>query len=179
MAHKRAKQCNGRYKPWFTNGLRNACKKKNCLYKTFLLKRTVITELKYKQIKNKLTSIIRKCEKEYYMKVLEQEKHNIKGTWKILNSIIRKGQKSTSFPDSFENNGATLKNKMDIANGFNDFFVKVGPKLAEKIEEPNGNIHVDPYQGRINCISMLLNDIEEILILLENVNIRNLQAMTI
>ena len=50
---------------------------------------------------------------------------------------------------------------MDIANGFNDFFVKVGPKLAEKIEKPNGNIHVDPYQGRINCNSMLLNDIEE------------------
>ena len=95
------------------------------------------------------------------MKVLEQEKHNIKGTWKILNSIIRKGQKFTSFPDSFENNGATLKNKTDIANGFNDFFVKVGPNLAEKIEKPNGNTNVETYLGRSNGNSMLLNPIEE------------------
>ena len=46
----------------------------------------------------------------------------MKGTWKILNTIIRKGNISSNYPDSFIHNGATVKNKQDIANGFNDFF---------------------------------------------------------
>ena len=51
------------YKPWMTNGLKNACKKKNLLYKYVLRSRSKQSEYKYKTYKNKLTSILRKCEK--------------------------------------------------------------------------------------------------------------------
>ena len=50
-------------KPWFTNGLKHACRKKNHLHKVFLKKRAKGSEEKYKQYKNKLTSILRFCEK--------------------------------------------------------------------------------------------------------------------
>ena len=50
-------------------------------------------EEKYKTYKNKLTSILRD-RKKYYKKLLEKEKNNIKGTWNILNTIIRKGHKN-------------------------------------------------------------------------------------
>ena len=50
-------------KPWFTNGLRNACHKKNNLYRQFLEKRSHITEQSYKMYKNKLTKILRNAEK--------------------------------------------------------------------------------------------------------------------
>ena len=79
-------------KPWLTNGLRNACLKKNKMYKDFLKKRTKTSESKYKTYKNKLTSILRYSEKGYYQ-TLEIHKHNIKETWKILNTIIRKNIK--------------------------------------------------------------------------------------
>ena len=45
-------------KKWMTNSLINACKKKNMLYKQFLHLKTQESELRYKQYKNKLTSII-------------------------------------------------------------------------------------------------------------------------
>ena len=122
---------NGCIKPWFTKGLRNACRKKNCLYKKFLQNRTNTAEMKYKAYKNKLTSALRNCEKKIYIKLLEQEKKNVKGTWKILNTIIRKGKRSSNYPDSFIHNGATVKNKKDIANGFNDFFCKRRTKLSQ------------------------------------------------
>ena len=54
----------GCIKPWFTKGLRNACRKKNCLYKKFLQNRTDAAEMKYHAYKNKLTSILRNCEKK-------------------------------------------------------------------------------------------------------------------
>ena len=61
---------NGCIKPWFTKGLRNACRKKNCLYKKFLQNRTDTAEMKYQAHKNKLASVIRHCEKNYYIKLL-------------------------------------------------------------------------------------------------------------
>ena len=36
------------YKPWFTNGLKNACKKKNTLYKKFLKTKSKVDQSKYK-----------------------------------------------------------------------------------------------------------------------------------
>ena len=59
------------------------------MYKQFLRNRTKESECKYKSYKNKLTSILRFCEKEYYNKLLVKEKNSTKGTWKILNSIIK------------------------------------------------------------------------------------------
>ena len=71
-------------KPWFTLGLRNACKKKNMLYRRFLQNRR-INETKYKVYKNKLTTILRLAEKEYYDKLLEKNKCNVKLMWHTLN----------------------------------------------------------------------------------------------
>ena len=50
-------------KPWLTNWLKQACKKKNLLYRQFLKKRSTASEERYNKSKNKLTGILRYCEK--------------------------------------------------------------------------------------------------------------------
>lgn len=50
---------------WITEGLQNACKKKNTL-----CSRTKDAENKYRKYKNKLTNILRVCRKEHYSKTL-------------------------------------------------------------------------------------------------------------
>lgn len=72
--------------PWITKGLKNACKK---LYREFLKNRTEQAENKYKIYKNKLTTILRISKQEYYSKLLDRNKSNIKSIWNILN-VIRK-----------------------------------------------------------------------------------------
>ena len=72
-----------------SKGLLNACKKKNSLYKKFIKDRTKEAEDKYKNYKNKLIGIIRKCKQDYYNKWLDSNKNNSKGLWNILNSLIR------------------------------------------------------------------------------------------
>ena len=83
-------------KPWMTNGLKNACRKKNLLYKDFLKTRTNVSEEKYKKSKNKLTAILRLCEKQYFTELLEINKGNMKETWKILNGLINKKKRQTN-----------------------------------------------------------------------------------
>ena len=124
-------------KPWMTSGLVNACRKKNKLYRDFIKYRTSDKEAKYKLYKNKLMCIIRKSKKEYFNKLLEINKNNIKGTWNILNKIIR-NKTNSNYTDHFIENNRTITNMNEVVEGFNNFFVGVGPNLANEINPPLG-----------------------------------------
>ena len=88
---------------------------------------------KIQNYKNKLTSILRTAEKEYYSKLLTDAKGNIKSTWKILNTIINKKTNTSKLPSHFECNEINIVSKQSIADGFNNFFVDVGSNLDKKI----------------------------------------------
>ena len=75
-------------KPWMTKGLITSCNKKNRLYKNFIRLKTPHSEEKYKRYKNKLTTLLRFCEKQYYSDLLQQYSNNIKKTWGVLNDVI-------------------------------------------------------------------------------------------
>lgn len=89
---------------WITKGLQNACKKKNTLYREFIKHKTKEAENKYKKYKNKLTNIMRICKKEHYHKILDNNKNNIRGIWKLLNNIIRNGSGQVHYPQYFIEN---------------------------------------------------------------------------
>ena len=61
-------------KPGMTHSLKQACKKKKLLYRQFLEKISVASEERYKKYKNKLTGILRYCEKKLYREK-KQRKH--------------------------------------------------------------------------------------------------------
>ena len=124
-------------KPWLTTSLKNACKKKNSLYKDFLKYKTVSAEFKYKRYKNKLITILRNAEKEYYSRLLHNHSNDIKGTWKILNGILRTNWSCSNIPKEFKKGNGSVSTRAGVVNGFNDFFVNVGAELAAKIPERN------------------------------------------
>lgn len=135
--------------PWLTKGILNACKKKNNLYKQFIKVKTKEVEQRYKMYKNKLTEIIRTSKQMYYRNKLYENKNNIKGTWDILNNLIKQGHSEKSYPDYFTDEKGDNYNGINIANGFNNFFVNVGPELAvgipcHKVEYGNTTIKTNP-----------------------------------
>lgn len=52
----------------------------------------------YKSYKNKLINLMRCNKKEYYRKLLEENRSNIQGTWKVLNRIIQKDIGKANYP---------------------------------------------------------------------------------
>ena len=79
--------------PWMTTGLQNACKKNNLLYRNFIKNRNETKESRYKRYKNKLTKILKRCEREYFSNLLKDYKHDAKKIWKVLNNVMnKKGQ---------------------------------------------------------------------------------------
>jgi len=130
-------------KPWFTKS-RTLAEKKNTLYRKFFKTKNVDDKLRYKAYKNKLTSILRYCEKQYYSQQLSISKGNIKRTWDIINGLIKPKRGNDVEFDELSKIGP-LK---DVANGFNVFFTDIGPNLARKISPSPNNVE-DFLKNRI------------------------------
>ena len=77
-------------------------KKTNCIRDLLKNQQLLIIET-YKKYRNKLNTLLRLAKQSYYCDLLDQEKNNIKNTWKVLNSII-----------SFQNKAFALKNLFQI-----------------------------------------------------------------
>ena len=58
-------------------------------------------------------------------------------------------------------NGELIANKSEIANGFNIFFVAVGPKLASTIKQDNNNVNIFDFMGDSITNSMFLEGVVE------------------
>ena len=79
------------------------------LYRQFLKKISVTCEERYKQYKNKLTGLLRYFEeKKHFTELLDKNKGNIKETWKIINCLINKKSKGTSYPTEFNSSAAKV-----------------------------------------------------------------------
>ena len=142
-------------KPWLTKGIQKSCKRKNALYKLFI--KTKVAEQAYKLHKNKLTNIIRNSKREYYSKTLNYNRNNLAKTWKILNKIVRNNVGRTGSPTHFmTENSIIIRDKQQIANEFNDYFVNVGPSLAGEIVEIDRKSRPERETGSVNKQSMFI-----------------------
>ena len=94
--------------------------------------------------------------KNYYSDKIEENKGNLKGTWKILRQAIGQGNKSVSI-DKIFSNGSDISDRGDIARVCNQHFVSVGRRLAEKIlftdESPTAHIKVANVKFQFSTIA--------------------------
>ena len=91
----------------------------NLLYKEFLKKRTLTVQSRYNSYKNKLTNILRKSENMYYNQLLHEQRDNIKSTWQTLNALIKKSKQSSTYPESFDDNGKCVSDVIKMLQQIN------------------------------------------------------------
>ena len=118
-------------KPWITQTILNSVKKKNTMYKHYLNTKSPILLDQYKKYKNKLTSIFRQAEKNYFLEKLTEAKDNMTKTWKLINKMTNKSTGKHSI-DQLQFGKITVNNPMEIAEQFNNFFVNIGSDLRKK-----------------------------------------------
>ena len=104
---------------------------------------------KYKQYKNKLTSILKLEEKNFYESQIIDNKNNLRKVWAIIKEVINKN-KSSRISDQFIINDKTETDPIRIAQGFNNYFANIGQSLASKINSDNVS-HWDFISSNINA----------------------------
>ena len=76
----------------------------------------------------------------YYNGLLVANRNKTKETWKILNQVIKKNRSSVNIENlKFKEGSKTYSSEKAIANGFNKFFVSIGPNLADNITSHSKN----------------------------------------
>lgn len=107
-----------------------------------------------------MTNILRKTKKDYYNKLIENKKSDVREMWKILNKVIKKSSGQLSYPKYFNMGDKDTYNMTEVANTFNAFIVNIGKKLAENIPDPRNDRYGYCFIER-NVNSMFLSPVEE------------------
>ena len=113
---------------------------------------------------NKLTSLLRNRENEYI-----EEQFLLPKSWKIIKEIAGKGKPHDSNPIKFTINGKQTCDKHAITNAFNKYFVQVGPRLANKINNATDPLtYVTSSVNSIFIPDVSENEITEVIQSLKN-----------
>ena len=119
--------------PWMTRGLMLSSKRKQRLYEKFLKRRTYHNEQKYKNFKSYFEKTKENSKKLYYQRLLSKHKSDARKTWNVIKNVIGKSRENMKFPTKININGSEKFLKSEIIDEFNNFFVNVGPNLANNI----------------------------------------------
>ena len=81
----------------------------------------------------------------------------------MLNNILNRRAKAKELPKEFILGGTTKKisNPQEIANAFNEYFINIGPKIANKIKNTT-NASFENYLMNKNRANILFDPITEI-----------------
>ena len=136
MSRERAKD-----KPWITTGRKESIKRKHLLYQKIIFDSSEENKVVYNVFKNKLRSVIRKAETDYYKNVFNSKTQSMKEMWKELGNLLntKKKSKGNSISKLSINNQEITKDK-DIANALNDHFTKIGKNLADKVRPERNDL---------------------------------------
>ena len=121
-------------RPWITNRLKGFLKHRQNSYLRF--KSGQISFDEFKRIRNQVTGELRVSKREYYSKLLNDFRDNIKKTWNILNNILKPNKiHDKSNINSLLINGTLINDKKRICETFNNYFAGVGSSIAGSFQE--------------------------------------------
>ena len=125
-----------RKEPWMLPNLLKCVRKQKILYKK-ALSDNENAELwnKYKEYRNVLTGIKRRCKREYYLQKCVEFKDNTKKLWHIINQMSGKLNDKSSIIDCIRVNDIPQYSPNKITNAFGDYFSSVGETMACKIKK--------------------------------------------
>ena len=87
----------------------------------------------YQSFRNRVNIEMRKNKSSYFReKIAECNKNDLKNTWKFINSLVSRTNKSNLIKEIKIDDQIISKNDK-ISEAFNDYFVDIGPKLASDV----------------------------------------------
>ena len=118
----------------------------------------------FNNTRNKVNKLLSDLQKNYYSKKIEENKDNLKGTWKILKQAMGQESKSSTI-EKVIHKGYEISDKKEIANFCNEHFVSVGKRLAVNIPDTGESpaAHIKPTSSRFVFHKVMTFQVEEAL----------------
>ena len=109
---------------------------------------------KYKKYRNVLNRSIEGAKRNYYNKIVTEEKHSSEKLYLIINKICKLKNSKRIFPINLLNDKGNVTTKPEeIACVLNEYFASVGYKVAQDISAPSSHIKMTkPNSCNFNSI---------------------------
>ena len=141
------KEFKKRIKPWINDEILEMIDKKYAAFKKYLHcknedRRKTLHE-EYKQLKNSVTEVTRRREKDYYDSYFTENKNNLQKIWKGIKEVINIKAKSFSQPNCIIENNQPVTEPRKIANAFNNYFTSIADNILKKRKYEGRKSHRD------------------------------------
>ena len=123
--------------PWITKAILISRKNKNKLAAKKIKKPSVDNTNNLKITINCTGLYVRKAKTTYYKDKVTEYSKNMKRTWSTLRDSYGSKKVKPDILNIFLDNGRIYPGDKDIAVGFNNFMVNIGPNLVIQISESN------------------------------------------
>jgi hypothetical protein len=140
-----------KHEKWMTSGILTSRLTKLKLSKEHFSKPNPESLEKFKKFRNMYNKIVRASKKMYFDLELKANQSNLKQTWNILNTAIKKCKKSKII-SSLTLNHIETRDPLIIANSFNKYFTTIAAEIATKINPADSpfNPPAPPPQYKFN-----------------------------
>jgi len=133
-------------------------KERDKFYKKFIKNKTKDNEVRYKNYRNLICTLIRVSKKNHYKESFHKKLYNVKATWKTINEVISNTSKSKNCGITcIEQENKLITDPTEISNAFNVFFTNIGKKIQNKIRPSKYNF--SDYLKNSNEKSFFLKDV--------------------
>jgi hypothetical protein len=123
--------------PWMTKGILKSSNGHDKLYKRSIKKhRDHPFHKEFRTYRNNFNKLKKLAKQQYYHNLFNKYHKDIRKTWEVMRSIIKKTNDRSSISESFKLQNKSINDPGEIANGFCDYFSSVGPILSQQIPTP-------------------------------------------
>lgn len=152
------KMCPPKYSSWLTKEL-----KKSIIIKSINLPYLTSTSLLNSKLnssyRNKLHHLLQIAKRQHYITKLNESGNNMKSTWSIINAIMKKTPTNKIVCGEFQGGleSKLVTDPVEIADGFNDYFVNIGPSVAASVPHSSmtpPEIHTPPKHFRFRMVEL-------------------------
>ena len=123
--------------PWLTCEIRELMRKLDFHHKRAQKQKSSDEWIKYKELRNKTTRLIRNAKQDYYSNLIEENKKKSSKSWKTLKSVICTKYK-TSTIGSIETDGDVIQERKEISQSFAKYFCTAISKLRQRMTSEIG-----------------------------------------
>ena len=131
--------------PWMTADILKLRKQKDKLFKARIKNPSEENISRAKCLNSAYKKRIRDAKKDFYKAKFNEYSTDVKKTWGLINQVINRTKHKQSLPGLFVDEYKSYDNMQNIVNAMNEFFVNVGPNLAQKI--PDSGVSFESYLG--------------------------------
>ncbi|MCG8113671.1 MAG: reverse transcriptase domain-containing protein [Candidatus Thiodiazotropha taylori] len=147
--------------PWITCGIKNLIRKRKRTYRKFKKTNNLYLWTKYKQIRNKTNSAVRKSKKDYFDNLdhlLSSENCNTKLFWKTSKQLLNLGQSTHKIP-TLTMNHEIAETDLEKAQMLNSYF-----SSQTKVDDTSKPLpNLDPAQHVLESIIISGQDVLDVL----------------